>query len=254
MTVTPRARALAAATSATVLLGVLVPVGGASAASRDTAPPVGSFVVLSASSSEDPGPLTVEVVQNSLRDDRTATDDIVREVSWGTGVGFEPWRTGTSISFAYTSVGRYDLRVRVTDEAGNSSVEDLGTVVVTDSFVPQLTVNRPTSDQRVAWRSVRGYARDVGLAGMDFVRVKAWQRRTRGWYAYQGEDRGWVRADSEARAKAGAVPVRVPTSTNGAWKVSLRGVRSGALVVRTFARDAAGNRSKAVVIRRTLVD
>ncbi|RYU12818.1 PKD domain-containing protein [Nocardioides iriomotensis] len=253
MTVSQRARALTAASSATVLLGVLVP-GGATAAAGDTEPPVGSFVVLSASSSDDPGPLTVEVVQNSLKDDRTPTADIVREVSWGTGVGYEPWRKGTSISFAYTSVGRYDLRVRVTDRAGNSSVEDLGTVVVSDSFAPKLTVNRPASDRRTAWRAVRGYARDVGLAGMDFVRVKSWQQRTRGWYAYQGEERGWVRTDSEARAKAAAVAVRVPTTTNGAWKVALEGVRAGGLVVRTFARDAAGNRSKAVAVRRTLVD
>lgn len=254
MTVTQRVRALTAASSATVLLGVLVPAGAASAAARDTEPPVGSFVVLSAASSDDPGPLTVEVVQNSLEDDRTTPSDIVREVSWGTGVGFEPWRTGTSTSFAYTSVGRYDLRVRVTDEAGNSSVEDLGTVIVSDSFAPEVAVNRPASDRRTAWRSVRGYARDVGLAGMDFVRVKAWQERTRGWYAFRGEDRGWVRTGSEARAKAGAAAVRVPASTNGAWKVSLRGVRTGTLVVRTFARDAAGNRSTAVIVRRALVD
>jgi hypothetical protein len=60
---------------------------------------------------------------------------------------------------------------------------------------------------------VRGYARDVGLAGMDFVRVKAWQKRTRGWYGYQGEDRGWVRTTSEARAKAAAVAAVVVRRT-----------------------------------------
>ena len=253
MTVTLRARTLTAATSAAVLLGVLVPAGAATAA-PDTEPPVGSFVVLSASSSDDPGPLAVDVVQNSLKDDQTATGDIVREVNWGTGVGYEPWHKGSSISFAYTSVGKYDLKVRVTDESGNRSVSDLGTVVVSDAFAPKLAVNRPASDRHRAWRSVRGYARDVGLAGMDFVRVKAWQHRARGWYAYQGEDRGWVRTDTRARAKDAAIPVRVPPSTNGAWKASLRGVRNGALVVRSFARDAEGNRSKAVVVRRTLVD
>jgi hypothetical protein len=197
--------------------------------------------------------MTVELVQNSLRDDRTATRDIVREVSWGTGVGFEPWRTGPSISFANTSVGEYDLRVRVTDAAGNAAVEHLGTVVVSDAFAPRLSLNRPASDERTAWRSVRGYARDVGLAGLDFVRVKAWQHRARGWYAFKGEERGWVRLDSMARAKRSAVPVRVPASTNGAWKVSLRGVRAGLLVVRSFARDHEGNRSTTAVVKRSLV-
>ena len=76
--------------------------------------------------------------------------------------------------------------------------------------------------------------------------------RTRGWFAYLGEKNGWVKAGSWARAKAAAKPVRVPTSTNGAWTASLRGIRPGALVVRAFARDANGNRSPAVVVRRVL--
>jgi hypothetical protein len=259
MSVTQHARARTAvtgATAATLLLGVL---GGlataapATAAAPDTEPPVGSFAMLSAASSDDPGPLTVEVAQVSLKDDRTPSTDIVREVNWGTGVGYEPWRRGKTISFDYTSVGRYDLRVRVTDKAGNSSIEELGIVVVADTFAPRLKVNQPTSDRVSSWRSVRGYAHDVGLAGMDFVRVKAWQMRTSGWFAYLGEERGWVEAGSWACAKAAAVPVRVPTSTNGAWRASLRGIRPGALVVRAFARDAEGNRSATVVVRRILV-
>ncbi len=255
MSVTQHARArtaATAATAATLLLGVVASTAPATAAAPDTKPPVGSFVLLSAASSDDPGPLTVEVAQVSLKDDRTPAADIVREVNWGTGVGYEPWRRGRTISFDYTSVGRYDLRVRVTDAAGNSSVEALGIVVVADSFAPDLHVNQPTSDRVASWRSVRGYARDVGLAGMDFVRVKAWQMRTSGWFAYLGEKNGWVKAGSWARAKAAAKPVRVPTSTNGAWTASLRGIRPGALVVRAFARDANGNRSPAVVVRRVL--
>lgn len=250
---TQRARALTAATTATALLGVLVP-AASTAAAPDRKPPVGSFVVLSATSSDDPGPMTVEIVQSSLEDDRTAVEDIVREVNWGTGVGYEPWRRTSSIEFAYTTVGEYDLKVRVTDEAGNRAVDDLGTVVVSDSFAPQLSVNRPESDRRRAWRSLRGYARDVGLAGLDFVRVKAIQKRGGGWFAYRGEERGWVPAVSETRAKAGAAAVRVPASDNGAWSVPLTGVRTGLLVVRTFARDHEGNRSPAVVVSRRLVD
>lgn len=262
MSVTQHARGLRSvtgATAATLLVGivggagVLATTSPATAAAPDTKPPVGSFVLLSAASTDDPGPLTVEVAQVSLKDDRTPTAAIVREVNWGTGVGYEPWRRGRTISFDYTSVGRYDLRVRVTDEAGNSSVEELGIVVVTDSSAPDLRVNQPTSDRVGAWRSVRGYARDVGLAGVDFVRVKAWQMRTSGWFAYLGEERGWVKTGSWRRARAAARPVRVPTSTNGAWTASLRGIRPGALVVRAFARDAAGNRSPAVVVRRVLV-
>ena len=193
MSVTQHARArtaATAATAATLLLGVVASTAPATAAAPDTKPPVGSFVLLSAASSDDPGPLTVEVAQVSLKDDRTPAADIVREVNWGTGVGYEPWRRGRTISFDYTSVGRYDLRVRVTDAAGNSSVEGLGIVVVADSFAPDLHVNQPTTDRVASWRSVRGYARDVGLAGMDFVRVKAWQMRTSGWFAYLGEKNG----------------------------------------------------------------
>jgi hypothetical protein len=249
-----RARALSAATTATVLFGGLVPVTPAAARAADDQPPVGSFVLLSATGSDDPGPMVVEVVQNSLRDNRSATGDILREVSWGTGVGFEPWRRGSSIDFAYTSVGRYELRVRMTDEAGNQAVEDLGTVVVSDSFAPRLTVNRPASDGWRAWRSVRGYARDVGLSGIDFVRVKALELRARGWYAYRGPEHGWASADSRRAARAAARPVRVTTAGNGSWSVPLDGVRPGTLVVRTFARDHEGNRSKVVVVTRDLVD
>jgi hypothetical protein len=248
-----RARALTAATTATVLFGGLVPVTPAAARAADDQPPVGSFVLLSATGSDDPGPMVVEVVQNSLRDNTSATGDILREVSWGTGVGFEPWRRGSSIEFSYTAVGRYDLRVRITDEAGNSAVEDLGAIVVSDSFAPRLTVNRPASDQWRTWRSVRGYARDVGLAGMDVVRVKAVQQRARGWYAYQGPGSGWQLAGSQSSAREAARPVRVPTSANGAWSAALDGVRSGTLVVRSVARDREGNRSKPVVVTRDLV-
>jgi hypothetical protein len=63
-----------------------------------------------------------------------------------------------------------------------------------------------------------------------------------------------VRAGSAAHARSAAERVRVPTSTNGAWKVSLRGVRTGLLVVRSLARDLEGNRSRTVEVQRTLVD
>ncbi len=254
MTLCARALTTASATAALLVAPVAVPgaLSGASAAG-DTTAPTGSFVILSATSTEDPGPMVVEVVQDSLRDDHTPKDDIVREVNWGTGVGYEPWRTGTSIEFAYTAIGRYSLRVRLTDKAGNTAVEPLGTVVVTDTFAPELRVNRPASDQLKVWHSLRGYARDVGLAGVEFVRVKAVQRRTRGWYAYLGEDRGWQlapRGRAEARQMASAV--RVPTSANGAWSASLKGVGFGRLVVRAFARDYEGNRSETKVVDRTL--
>lgn len=106
MTLCARALTAVSTTAALLVAPVAVPGGvpGASAA-VDTSAPTGSFVVLSATSTEDPGPMVVEVVQDSLRDDHTAKDDIVREVNWGTGVGYEPWRTGTSIDFAYTAIG-----------------------------------------------------------------------------------------------------------------------------------------------------
>ena len=249
---TLRARALAAAPVAVVLVAapMSVPAGAAPA---DTEPPTGSFVVLSATSSDDPGPFVVEVVQNSLRDDRSAQADILREVNWGTGVGYEPWRRGDAIEFAYTTVGRYELKVRITDEAGNAAVEQLGTIVVEDDFAPTLRVNRPASDRLKVWRSISGYARDVGLAGVEFVRVKAVQQRNRGWFAYLGADRGWQlapRGRVEARQMASAV--RVPTSANGSWTVSLKGLGFGKLLVRTFARDLVGNRSDPAVVKRVL--
>lgn len=250
---TLRARALTAAPVAVALLAASVSGPAASAAPVDTEPPRGSFVVLSATSSDDPGPFVVEIVQDSLRDDRSAPGRILREVNWGTGVGYEPWRRGSSIEFAYTSVGRYDLRVRVTDEAGNAAVDRLGTIVVVDAFAPSLRVNRPTSDRLTGWRSIRGYAHDVGLAGVEFVRVKAVQQRIRGWFAYLGPDRGWQlapRGRVEARQMASAV--RVATTDNGAWAVSLKGLGFGRLQVRAFARDRMGNRSESVVVDRTL--
>ena len=247
---TLRTRALTAASLAAT--AVLAPVPSFAAA-PDTRPPTGSFVILSATSSDDPGPFVVEIVQDSLRDDRSARADILREVNWGTGVGYEPWRDGTSIEFAYTTVGRYDLKVRVTDEAGNAAVERLGTIVVDDDFAPTLKVNRPASDRVRVWRSVSGYARDVGLSGVEFVRVKAVQQRSRGWFAYLGADRGWQQAPrGRAEAKQMASAVRVATSGNGSWTVPLKGLGFGKLLVRAFARDTMGNRSEPAVVKRTL--
>ncbi|MGA9746902.1 MAG: PKD domain-containing protein [Nocardioides sp.] len=249
---TQRARALTAVATATTVLGVLVPAGTASAA-PDTEPPTGSFTLLSATSSDDPGPMVVEVVQSSLEDDVTDTRDIAREVDWGTGGGFEPWRRRESIEFSYTTVGRYHLRVRLTDRAGNAAAQDLGTVVVTDSFAPRIKVIKPASDQRRVWRDIRGYARDVGLAGLDFVRVKAVQKRQRGWFAYLGPERGWKLSVDRGSARASARPVRVAARANGAWVASLKGVRQGRLVVRSVARDREGNRSDVLVVRRSVV-
>ncbi|QNN53644.1 hypothetical protein [Nocardioides mesophilus] len=248
-----RTRVLVGAAASTIAL-CAVQVGPAAADQPgDVAAPTGDYALISADSSEDPGPFVVEVVQTRLSDDVSAVAAIRREVDWGEGGGFEPWASGGSIAHGYTAVGLFPLSVRLTDEAGNATVISLGNMRVTDDYAPRLGVREPSSATVSDWRVVSGRARDAGVSGVAWVRVKAFQHRHRGWFAYRAEQRSWVfTGQGRAAARKQAQPVWVRPDAGGRFVAGLAGLRPGDLELRGYARDRAGNRSKPVVVVRHL--
>jgi hypothetical protein len=96
----------------------------------DVTKPVGTFHVVQ----DTPGSQHITVVQDTLSDDLTPADSIVRTISWDQGMPAEAWTDG---SHTYTEDLRaYQPSVTLVDLAGNTRVVALGTVVVGDHTPP----------------------------------------------------------------------------------------------------------------------
>ncbi|MGI8900017.1 MAG: hypothetical protein ACR2HA_03655 [Nocardioides sp.] len=224
-------------------------------AAVDDTPPTGDFVLISAVDSESQGPLVVEVVQNALFDDKTPDADIVRDLNWGEGNGFRSWPDGDQVTHAYDDLGTFAVKVRLRDMAGNRAVMVLGNVTVVDRDEPTLRLDQPRSSTPHAWRTVNGRVKDPGVGSgvLRQVRVKAYQHRARGWFAYDGDDRSWSHVGEQRKqTRLAAVPAWVRAGEGGTFSMSLRGLRPGRLVIRADVRDESGNRSPTVVVKRSL--
>lgn len=92
--------------------------------------------------------LEATVTEESLRDDVSAKDEIVREVDWGLGDGFERWGSGTTARHTYPELGIWYPKLRLTDKAGNDVTLSLQTVVTGDETAPNGTY---TTAPQKAW-------------------------------------------------------------------------------------------------------
>lgn len=92
--------------------------------------------------------LEATVTEESLRDDVSAKDEIVREVDWGLGDGFERWDSGTTARHTYPELGIWYPKLRLTDKAGNDVTLSLQTVVTGDETAPNGTY---TTAPQKAW-------------------------------------------------------------------------------------------------------
>ena len=57
--------------------------------------------------------LEATVTEELLRDDVSAKDEIVREVDWGLGDGFERWDSGTTAGHTYPELGIWYPKLRL---------------------------------------------------------------------------------------------------------------------------------------------
>ncbi len=97
----------------------------------DLTPPSGSFDLAQTERA-------VLLTQLSLQDDLSALSAVVRMVDWGEGAGFEPWAVGSTLAHLYPSGKRvYHPAVKLTDQAGNSTVIALAAVAIDDFEAPQ---------------------------------------------------------------------------------------------------------------------
>jgi hypothetical protein len=97
----------------------------------DVTKPVGTFHVVQ----ESPGSQHVTVVQDTLSDDLTSPDEIVRTISWDQGMPAEAWNDDGSHTYT-EDLRAYQPSVTLKDAAGNERVVSLGTVVVGDHTPP----------------------------------------------------------------------------------------------------------------------
>jgi hypothetical protein len=79
---------------------------------------------------------TATVTETALSDDVTARDQIQRSIDWDMGAGWETWASELTTTYSYLELGRYEPRLRLTDEAGNSRVVPLKVVVTGDLTDP----------------------------------------------------------------------------------------------------------------------
>lgn len=79
---------------------------------------------------------TATYTQNTLTDDVTPSEQIVRSIDWGMGKGWEAWSSGESVSSTYPDMGRWEPQVRLVDQAGNTRVVPLHAVVTGDNTAP----------------------------------------------------------------------------------------------------------------------
>ncbi|MGH3363087.1 MAG: hypothetical protein ACRDOW_00045 [Nocardioidaceae bacterium] len=80
--------------------------------------------------------LEATVTEDSLDDDVTTRGEIVREIDWGQGDGFESWDSGTTTRHTYPELGIWYPKLRLTDKAGNKATLSLQTVVTGDETAP----------------------------------------------------------------------------------------------------------------------
>jgi hypothetical protein len=96
----------------------------------DVTPPTGSYAVALDG-------LRATVTETDIADDLSLDADIVRQIDWDNGSGWEAWSTGTTRAHDYpTGQAAYHPRVRLTDRAGNPAVLDLTAVAIGDTEKP----------------------------------------------------------------------------------------------------------------------
>lgn len=217
---------------------------------KDAAPPTGTFT-LGAPATVWADYTEVVLSQVEIDDDASANADIDRVVDWGDGT-VEPWLGDVAPAHVFSTAGTRPVTVTLTDEAGKQTRVEVGAIEVTaDEVAPALKVKKPAKRRSVkAWRTVRGTLVDAGV-GADSVSVKVVQKRGKRWFAYRATTRNWVKATSKRnalrRSRAGVV-----SPVDAAWRMRIKNLRKGTLVVKARGTDHVGNVSRPVVRKQVL--
>lgn len=219
----------------------------------DDEPPTGSFAAGPAGAWAR---LTrVTVTQTALSDGVfSAPVDVARAVDWGDGTEVA-WPAGTTqITHRYAEAGDFTPVVHLVDEAGNAADVGSSEVVVTaDVAAPRVTISRPKHPRSTrSWATVRGTARDGVGTGVRAVKVRVVEKRGRVWYAYQAASRTWVRGGATKAAAMHRTRSALAVRSGDRWSSSMRGLRTGTLVVSVRAVDRVANTSRAVALRQSL--
>lgn len=196
----------------------------------------------------------VVLTESSLSDNLSPHNKISRLVNWGDGT-LSPWTSGLTIKHVYAKGGTFTPQVGLTDEAGNTAVAPATPVtVLVDAVAPKVTLTAP----KVGVHSVRSWVRLLGKAtdagvGMGKVNLRVIEKRGSVWYAYKPAKQVWVKAGTTAvSALKLAGYARVAPDSLHNWKLGVRGLRKGVLVVKYNGTDRVRNSSKVLTKKVTL--
>jgi hypothetical protein len=212
---------------------------------RDTAVPTGEFA-LAAPSDVWATWTPVTLTEVMVDDDASDPANVTRSVDWGDGT-VEPF-TGTDMQHVYATAGTYNPVVTLTDEAGkhaSATLDEAQVRVQADTTAPRATIKKPRRAKSVkAWRVLRGKVLDEGT-GAKSAAVKVVEKRGNRWYAYRAATKRWIKVRTKRTALRRATGVA--TVVDGSWRLPVRGLRKGALVVKVKGKDNVGNTSRAAV-------
>lgn len=216
---------------------------------RDAQAPTGSYAVSGGSAFARWTP--VQLTELAAADNLSDAADLVRTVDWGDG-STETWNPG--LTHVYAAAGSFTPRVRLTDEAGNTSAWTSATVVdvVADTAAPTTTLRVPARATRASsWSTLRGVLDDGAGVGARATTVRVAQLRRGAWYAYRAPSRTWVRAAGRNAALTAARGTARPSATDR-WALPVSGLRNGTLVVRYRGADLLGNTTATFVRSQVL--
>jgi hypothetical protein len=149
--------------------------------------------------------------------------------------------TSTVKHFYYSGGSPYKVTVSLENEHGRSAEKTAGTLKVKlDDTAPQVWITTPKKSNRVSsWKTIKGTGRDRNGTGLARVRIAVVQLRATTVYFYRFTTKRWAKLTTDNPPASGMKWVKA--SSNGAWKVSVSGLRKGHLWVDAYGEDKTGN-------------
>lgn len=166
------------------------------------------------------------------------------EISWGDGETSPISAKSKKASHKYAEPGKYRVSVVLSNDAGNSSPRNIGTITVKkDSWAPKSSVKTPANRNRVSsWKTLRGTFTDKGVGTGSVALMLGLRRGTTDYvYNYNKTTKKWRWVKESPGNEMTRASLLVVKPSKGKWKAKISGLKKGHLVVAYYAVDAVGN-------------
>jgi hypothetical protein len=153
--------------------------------------------------------------------------DLLLDYTGGSSGGLGDTPTGAD---AYYNSGTTVAQIRAGRDWG-----------IPETSAPKVTVGK-INKTAAKVKALKGTIADVGNAGPASVTVKAVQKRDKKWFAFTGKT--WKKQSTKGKAVKKAKALTDTTVSSGKWKVKIKKVKPGKLVVKYSGADTLGNVAK----------